>query len=103
MAYSDFLKAVDNGTVKEAEVADGVITGKYTNDTAFKTYSIPDATLTQRLTNKGVTVRGRPQDPQLMQRVVVVVRQGRTGGGPNSWRTRCSRWRCPAGPHGVQR
>src|SRR5206468_6591572 len=49
VAYSEFLSAVDAGSVREADIAEGVITGKYTNGQVYKTYAPNDPTLIQRL------------------------------------------------------
>jgi cell division protease FtsH len=72
VAYSEFLSAVDAGSVREADIADGVITGKYTNGSAFKTYAPNDPTLIQRLSGKGVTFRARPGEQASLWQVILV-------------------------------
>jgi cell division protease FtsH len=72
IAYSDFVQAVDSGTVKEAAIGDGVITGKYSNGSAFKTYSVPDPTLPQRLSSKGVSFSGRPAEQASLWQYMLV-------------------------------
>ncbi|WP_420141576.1 ATP-dependent zinc metalloprotease FtsH [Sphingomonas sp.] len=72
IAYSDFLQAVDAGSVKEVSVGDGLIAGKYTNGAAFKTNGVPDPTLTQRLLSKGVSFSGRPQEQASLWQYVLV-------------------------------
>jgi len=72
VAYSEFLRAADAGSVKEAQIGEGVITGKYSNGAAFKTYSVNDPTLPQRLTAKGVTVSGRPQEQASIWQYILV-------------------------------
>ena len=63
VAYSDFMGAVDNGTVSEANVANGIIYGKYTNGAAFKTYAPSnDPGLFPQLRAKGVKTSIRPEE-----------------------------------------
>ena len=62
VAYSDFLQAVDQGSVKEADIGNGVVVGKYSNGSAFKTYAPSDPTLIDRLNKKNVTFRARPEE-----------------------------------------
>jgi len=62
IAYSEFLSRVDEGTVKEADIGEGYIAGKYTNGGAFRTYSPQDPTLVQRLVDKNVTFRAQPEE-----------------------------------------
>src|SRR6478736_2127660 len=62
LAYSEFLGHVDEGTVGEADIGNGVVTGKYTNGAAFKTYAPNDPTLIQRLAAKNVIFRARPEE-----------------------------------------
>jgi cell division protease FtsH len=61
--YSVFLSHVDEGTVREVSLSEGVVSGKYTNGQAFKTYTPPsDPTLIQRLTDNNVTFRAVPEE-----------------------------------------
>ncbi len=62
VAYSDFLSAVDAGTVREADIGNGVIVGKYSNGGSFKTYAPNDPSLIPQLKAKGVTFRARPEE-----------------------------------------
>lgn len=62
IAYSEFLAHVDEGTVKEADISEGVVTGKYTNGQSFKTFAPSDPTLIQRLSNNNVTFRAVPDE-----------------------------------------
>ena len=71
-AYSDFLSAVDAGSVREADISDGVITGKYTNGSAFKTYAPNDPNLITTLKAKGVTFRARPGEQASLWQVILV-------------------------------
>jgi cell division protease FtsH len=72
IAYSDFLQAVDSGTVKEADIGNGVIAGKYTNGNAFKTYAPADPSLIQRLSGKSVTFRARPEEQASLWQYILV-------------------------------
>jgi cell division protease FtsH len=72
VAYSDFLSAVDAGSVREADIADGVITGKYTNGQLYKTYAPNDPTLIQHLRTKGVTFRARPAEQTSLWQYILV-------------------------------
>ncbi|WP_156680983.1 ATP-dependent zinc metalloprotease FtsH [Sphingomonas profundi] len=62
IAYSEFLARVDEGTVKNAEIAGNVISGKLTNDQSFRTYAPTDANLVDRLKDKGVEFRAKPEE-----------------------------------------
>ena len=62
VAYSDFLSRVDEGTVKEADVSEGVVTGTYTNGQSFKTFAPNDPTLIKRLSDNNVTFRAVPDE-----------------------------------------
>ena len=62
IAYSEFLSRVNDGSVKEAEIGNGFIVGKYTTGAAFKTNAPSDPLLVQRLEQKGVTFRARPEE-----------------------------------------
>src|ERR1700712_4782299 len=52
IAYSDFLRRVDDGGVKSVEIAGDVITGKLTGDQSFRTYAPKDDGLIDRLAAK---------------------------------------------------
>jgi len=62
IAYSEFLAHVDEGTVKEADISEGLVSGKYTNGQAFKTFAPSDPTLIQRLSDNNVTFRAVPDE-----------------------------------------
>ena len=62
IAYSEFLARVDEGTVREADIGEGVINGKYTNGSAFTTNAPNDPMLIQRLSAKNVTFRAKPAE-----------------------------------------
>ena len=62
IAYSEFLQRLDQGSVKSVEIAGDSVSGKFTNDASFRTYSPGDAQLVQRLADKGVQFRARPEE-----------------------------------------
>ena len=62
IAYSEFLARVDEGTVREADIGEGVISGKYANGSAFSTNAPNDPMLIQRLADKNVTFRAKPAE-----------------------------------------
>jgi cell division protease FtsH len=62
IAYSEFLRRVDDGGIKNVEIAGDVITGKMSDDQSFRTYSPNDTGLVDRLTAKNVEFRARPEE-----------------------------------------
>ncbi|MES2497043.1 MAG: ATP-dependent zinc metalloprotease FtsH [Pseudomonadota bacterium] len=62
IAYSEFLARVDQGTVREADIGEGTITGKFNNGAAFTTNAPNDPMLIQRLAEKNVTFRAKPAE-----------------------------------------
>jgi len=62
IAYSEFLARVDDGTVREADIGDGVINGKFSNGAVFTTNAPSDPTLIKRLADKNVTFRAKPAE-----------------------------------------
>ena len=67
--YSEFLDAVDKGTVTEAVLAGNRITGTKrdasSNETAFSTYAPEDPNLVTRLRDKGVKFKARPAEDEV--------------------------------------
>ena len=67
--YSEFLDAVDKGTITEAVLAGNRITGTKrdasSNDTAFSTYAPEDPNLVTRLREKGVKFKARPAEDEV--------------------------------------
>jgi cell division protease FtsH len=62
IAYSTFLQELSGGRVKAVTIAGDRITGTYIDNAGgFQTYSPGDATLVQRLEDKGVTINARPE------------------------------------------
>jgi len=60
--YSAFLDKVQEGSVKDVNVSQTVITGTFTNDTKFRTNTVPDPQLIPTLRQKGVTISARPEE-----------------------------------------
>jgi cell division protease FtsH len=60
--YSAFLDKVDEGSVREVSISSNVITGTLKDDTKFRTYSMPDPSLTQKLRDRKVTINVRQDD-----------------------------------------
>jgi cell division protease FtsH len=61
LPYSDFLSRIDDGSVKSVRIGKETITGTLADNSAFRTNLVPDPTLTQRLTQKGVRFDGAPE------------------------------------------
>jgi cell division protease FtsH len=62
IAYSEFLKEVDNGRVSEVTIAGETIIGVFSDSKAgFQTYSPGDASIVERLESKGVVIKARPE------------------------------------------
>ena len=60
--YSTFLDKVQGGEVKDVNVSQTVITGTFSNDTKFRTNTVPDPQLIPTLRQKGVTISARPEE-----------------------------------------
>jgi cell division protease FtsH len=72
IAYSEFLRKVDEGQVKEAAISGRQITGKLSNDQIFRTYNPGDMQLIERLRAQNVKFDAVPEDrPSLLQQVIV--------------------------------
>jgi cell division protease FtsH len=62
IAYSQFLKDVDSGRVRDVTIVGERISGNYTDTaTGFQTYSPGDANLIERLNERNVTINARPE------------------------------------------
>jgi cell division protease FtsH len=98
IAYSVFLDKVDESAVQKVNISREMITGTFKTGEAFRAYPVPDATLTQKLRDRGVEVSGKPEDgPSIWQYLLVqslpfllflgiaffVLRQMQRGGGAN--------------------
>ncbi len=72
LAYSQFLGKVDEGSVREVNIAGDVVTGTLTSGDKFRTYAPQDPQLTDRLLRKGVTITARPEEgPSIWQYILV--------------------------------
>ena len=65
LAFSDFLAAVDNGTVRDVTIQGKKVTGHYGDGRAFKTYLPEDPTLIPNLSKKGVHIKAVPVEDDL--------------------------------------
>jgi cell division protease FtsH len=72
IAYSEFLDNVEQGKVKDVNVAGSVITGTLDNDSKFRTNAVADPQLIPTLRKQGVTISARPEEgPSIWQYVLV--------------------------------
>ncbi len=62
IAYSDFLKKVDEGTVKNVKISGSTITGTLGNGDTFRTFAVNDPMLSERLAKNNVTFSGQPEE-----------------------------------------
>ena len=98
IAYSKFKASVDSGNVKSVVIAGNRITGTYTDNTSFQTYSPPDdSSLVPNLISRNVEVTAKPSDdgvPSILEVMlnwlpflfiigvwVFLMRQMQSGGG----------------------
>ncbi|MCE5274323.1 MAG: ATP-dependent zinc metalloprotease FtsH [Syntrophaceae bacterium] len=61
-AFSEFLKIVDKGEVKEVTIQGNTIKGTLTNGKPFDTYTPDDPKLVERLMAKNVLITAKPKD-----------------------------------------
>src|SRR5487761_1088207 len=62
VAYSDFISEVNSGHVRDVVIQGHTITGHLTDNRTFQTYTPEDASLSQRLIDKGVRVIAKPEE-----------------------------------------
>ena len=62
IAYSDFIGEVNAGRVREVAIQGRTITGHLADNRTFQTYAPEDASLSQRLIDKGVRVIAKPEE-----------------------------------------
>ncbi len=62
VAYSDFIGEVNAGRVREVQIQGRTVTGHLSDNRTFQTYTPEDATLSQRLIDKGVRVIAKPEE-----------------------------------------
>ena len=60
ISFSQLLAEVDSGNVREVTIAGDTITGKFTDNRTFQTFSPKDPNLVDRLHEKGVSITARP-------------------------------------------
>ncbi|MGE3247526.1 MAG: ATP-dependent zinc metalloprotease FtsH [Beijerinckiaceae bacterium] len=60
ITFSQLLNDVDQGQVREVTIAGREITGRYTDNRAFRTYAPPDPGLVDRLYKKNVVIAAKP-------------------------------------------
>jgi len=62
LSFSEFIKVLDKGEVKEVTIQGNEIKGILTNGKAFDSYSPDDPKLVERLTSKNVSITAKPKD-----------------------------------------
>ncbi|QNA85614.1 ATP-dependent metallopeptidase FtsH/Yme1/Tma family protein [Sphingomonas sp. So64.6b] len=72
IAYSTFLDKVQEGTVKEVNVAGDVISGTLRDDTRFRTYAMADPQLTDKLRAKNVVITAKPEEGPAIWQVILI-------------------------------
>ena len=65
MAFSSFLKEVNEGRVVEVEIQGNDINGKLANGKNFKTYAPNDTNIVEILTKNGVTITASPIEDKM--------------------------------------
>ncbi|WP_294091112.1 ATP-dependent zinc metalloprotease FtsH, partial [Sphingomonas sp.] len=62
LPYSTFLDKVDQGSVREVNIAGDIVSGTTTTGERFRSYAPKDPLLTDRLLKKGVVINARPEE-----------------------------------------
>jgi cell division protease FtsH len=62
ISFSQMLKEVDQGSVREVTVQGSQINGTFTNGRPFHSYALVNTALLQQLHDKGVSVRVQPPE-----------------------------------------
>ena len=60
ISYSEFLAGVDAGNISSVTIQENNIAGQMTNGTTFQTYAPYDASLIDKLNDKGVDINAKP-------------------------------------------
>lgn len=60
ISYSEFLAGVEAGNISSVTIQENNIAGQMTNGTTFQTYAPYDASLIDRLNDKGVDINAKP-------------------------------------------
>src|ERR1700712_3369580 len=73
IAYSQFLDRVQNGQVKDVNIAGEVVTGTLSDGTKFRTYGLPqDTQLVPLLRSKNVGIAAKPEEGAPIWQVLLV-------------------------------
>lgn len=62
LSYSEFISDVQQGEIASVVIQGDEISGEFTNGNQFETYKPSDASITDRLTESGVSVTAKPID-----------------------------------------
>ena len=62
ISFSQLLAEADSGAVSEVTIQGEKITGSYSDGRTFSTYAPPNANVTERLYERGVTISARPSN-----------------------------------------
>ena len=73
ISYSQFLKDVDSGQIKDVEISGPEISGTYNDSKTFSTYALTDSALADKLAQKNIQVRIRPEEPKTPWFVALVI------------------------------
>tara|TARA_Y100000590_G_scaffold92848_1_gene105086 strand:+ start:3286 stop:5175 length:1890 start_codon:yes stop_codon:yes gene_type:complete len=65
IAFSSFLKSVEDGRVVEVEITGNDIRGILSDGTVFNTYAPNDPNLVEKLTSKGVNITALPKEDEM--------------------------------------
>ena len=65
MAFSEFLKNIDDGRVVQVEIKGNDIKGILSDGTVFNTYAPNDPNLVEKLTSKGVSITASPLEDKM--------------------------------------
>ena len=65
IAFSNFLKNVEDGRVVQVEIKGNNIDGVLSDGTVFSTYAPNDPNLVEKLTSKGVSITASPQEDKM--------------------------------------
>jgi cell division protease FtsH len=73
ISFSQFIKEVDQGRVRDVVIQGPEIHGSFTDGRSFQTYAPNDPTLAQRLIGKGVSITARSQQSEVPWLVSLVL------------------------------
>src|SRR5262245_24674604 len=73
ISFSELLRDVDQGRVRDVLIQGPEIHGTYTDGRSFQTYAPSDPSLIQRLYNKGVQITARPQSENVPWFALLIV------------------------------